>query len=209
MSEQDLWRASALRLLESPVWRGQHSGAEQIETRLPTIAFGSREVAKLYALEPNDPDDDVVRSLLFEARLSPKNPLVTCDPKWVDPFWDLDEIARTFGRDVMEIVAMQCRFSITDTNSYEKLHTETGFYFDEMIAAWPERISHLPPVEVWRALGIPDVTNILRARGHDLVVLGGSGESAGELEWHVLDPSIIEVLSVVELDAALPDMQPG
>jgi len=175
------------------VFRGQWCGADGIRTNLPTISFGTRETAALYASQPNDRSLAAGRILhprIWEVRLAVQKPYVLIEQDDEDPFFDLDVIALEFGRDVLRAVARDCSAAIQDTGGYDEIHRETGMYLGEMIEAWPERLDRLPPVLGFRALEVPEFVQALKDAGYDSVCLGGFGENSLEHEWHLFDADL-------------------
>lgn len=175
------------------VWRGQIEGAGEIRSALPATAYGSREAASLYAMQANDrslakPGDE---PFVTPAVLRPKRVFAAAMPDDEDPFVDLEVVAVCFGRDTAERLARELAGHVQDTNSFEEISAETGIDDPaEMVRLWPGTVQRLPCVLMHEALRLEWFADTLREAGYDAVLIGGSGETALELEWHVLDPAI-------------------
>ena len=187
------------------VYRGQHGDSDAIQTRESAVAFGSMRAARVYATSPNDPKDHVVEPKIFEAYLHTYKPIAFSNPRDRDPFIDLAIIEREFGPEIVEDLIHMHADALRNTNSYEELYNETGRNLEEMIWAWRDGDQYeLPPIEAWRALSTSSFKDALLDRGVDLVIAGGSGETAMELEFLVIDQRIIDVVAIHKPDQA-PD----
>lgn len=175
------------------VWRGQIEGAGEVRSVLPTTTYGSREAASLYAMQANDrslarPGD---QPFVMPAVLRPRRVFAAAMPDDADPFVDLDVILACLGRSAAERLARELSGHIQDTNAFEELSAETGMDDPaEMVGLWPGTVQRLPCVLMHEALRLEWFADTLREAGYDAVLIGGSGETALELEWHVLDPAI-------------------
>lgn len=185
--------AARLWLMQNAVYRGQWCGSGGLRSALPTMAFGTIEAARIYAEHPNDDrfaEGREIHAELFEARLIPRKIYARCGIDDHDPFFDLDVIAAEFGREVLRAIVSEHGAAVTETNGYEDLHVQTGLDLEEMIEAWPSGIAHLPPVPGHLALRVPEFVAALQVAGYDAVMLGGCGDNALELEWHIFDPEL-------------------
>ena len=106
-----------------------------------------------------------------------------------DPYIDLDVIGAEFGRDVVLSIVSDAMDAIEDTGGFIDLYEETGLSLIGMIKAWPEQVDRLPPVPAYLALQVDEFVEALKAAGYDAVAIGGSGETALEMEWHIFDAS--------------------
>jgi hypothetical protein len=188
------WESMAtMWLQQNLVHRGQWCGAGALRSELPAMAFGTRSAANLYAQEPNnrilakgrEQKGEVFTARLAATKVYCRTALAACDP-----FFDLDVIGEDFGRDVMMAIAEEWGSSATRTGAYEELHAETGMSLDEMLAAWPQTLPQLPPVDAHLALRVPALLEALQDAGYDAVAIGGSGQTQGQMEWHIFDPSL-------------------
>ncbi|MCE6959275.1 hypothetical protein LAZ40_09440 [Cereibacter sphaeroides] len=184
----------ALAVLEGlVVHRGQWCGQEGLRSALPAFAFGSRRAAETYATRPNDrrlasgtgPVPRIFSARLAVTRIYCRTPIADCDP-----FLDLDGIAEDFGLKVVRALVRDHAEAIEATTGFADLQAGTGLDLAGMLAAWPERIQALPPVEAHLALRTPEFVAALKAQGYDAAAFGGSGETALEMEWHLLDPAL-------------------
>lgn len=214
MGDPAALEAAALAWLrDNAVHRGQWCGSDGLRSALPTMTFGTHRAAAHYASIPNDRDlarDQHISPAIFTARLAATRVYCRTQLAHCDPFFDLDVLMNDFGRDLVEAVVRTCADSIRNTNAFEEMHAETGLSLDAMVAAYPDKLAWLPPVDAHIALREPAMIAALQAAGYDAVAIGGSGETHGEMEWHVLDPMMaVDAVTGVPLplhaDETTPD----
>ena len=178
-------------LAENTVYRGQWCGCNALRSNLPTFAFGTCDVARIYSEDPNDKDLVRGQSLLpqiFEAKLDVSKIYCVTVLENPDPFIDLDAIGIEFGRDVMNAVIRDYADSIEVTCAFLDLEEKTGLRtILDMAEDWPGSLHWLPPVPGYLALRVPEFIEALQCAGYDAVAIGGSGETALKMEWHVFD----------------------
>lgn len=177
------------------VWRGQRRGGE-IESMLPTVCFGSRETACVYAESPNDRTivEEDVSPVVFAARLAPSKVFAPFGPGDGDPFIDLETINALLGRDAARRICAEAGEAMRNTNAWGDISAETGF--DDLLEAfdaWPEKIPFMPPVLAHEAMRLGWFVDGLRDAGYDAALVGGCGQNALEDEYHALDPRIIKI----------------
>jgi hypothetical protein len=188
------WEAMAtMWLMQNDVYRGQWCGGGALRSELPTMTFGTRQAAELYAGSPNNlalAKDLTLHSEIFTARLAARKVYCRTALADCDPFFDLDLIGEEFGRDVLEAVVAEWGSSATNSNAYEEMHEDTGLSLFEMVARWPNEIPRLPPVDAHLALRVPALIAAIQSAGYDAVAIGGAGATHGQMEWHIFDPSL-------------------
>jgi hypothetical protein len=176
------------------VYRGQHSGASEPETRLGSYTFGDRATASLYAMAPNDRsrDTEAVAPFVIPAYLSIQKPIV--DQKDGDPYIDFDKLVDALGLD--ETVAilradMDLRDAAENTSAWQEGPGEEYASIGEMLDKAPARVNELAAL-AFNVLDKPAVVEALRAAGYDGAVHGGFGENDGETEYRVFDEAQIK-----------------
>ena len=188
------WESMAtMWLKQNLVYRGQWCGGGALRSELPAMTFGTLQAAELYAREPNNHSlakGYDLQAKIFTARLAATKVYCRTALSDCDPFFDLHVIGDDFGREVLEAVVAEWGSSATNSDAFEELHEETGLSLREMVAAWPEELSQLPPVDAHLALRVPALVGAIQAAGYDAVAIGGSGATHGQMEWHIFDPSL-------------------
>jgi hypothetical protein len=172
------------------VYRGQHSGSADPETRLGSYTFGGRGTASLYAMEPNDRsrDAEAVAPFVIPAYLSIQNPIV--DNRDGDPYIDMSTLIDAVGLDKVTAFAKRNASSLENTNTWEELNDE----FEDvarLIERAPERLGELPML-AYEVLEDPTMLEQLKEAGFDGAIHGGMGENYDELEYRVFDESQIK-----------------
>jgi hypothetical protein len=176
------------------VYRGQHSGASEPETRLGSYTFGDRATASLYAMAPNDRsrDTEAVAPFVIPAYLSIQKPIV--DQKDGDPYIDFDKLVDALGLD--ETVAilradMDLRDAAENTSAWQEGPGEEYASIGEMLDKAPARVNELVAL-AFNVLDKPSVVAALKAAGFDGAIHGGFGENDGETEYRVFDEAQIK-----------------
>lgn len=187
--------AARAALAVQPVWRGQRC-TEAMQSRLPTLCFGDRETASLYAIDPNDRTavDTHSDPVVFPAVLHARRVFAPWAPGNGDPFLDIEDVAALFGRAAARRLVAELEGTMRDTGAWEELSQAHPFASPlDAFDAWPETCPFLPPAQMYQALLCDWFVEILRAHGYDAVLTGGAGMNALEDEWHVLDQDIVEL----------------
>lgn len=191
---KELEQAALDHLVKNSVYRGQWGGERTLRSDLPSFAFGSREAAGIYANEPNDRtlagDTPNIQPVIHEASLQVSKVYCRTNLEDSDPFFDLDELGEDFGRDIVTFLAEIHADNIEDTQSFLDLQEETGRSLEEMVDAWPLRQERLPCIEAHVALREPGMIEALQKAGYDAVAIGGSGQNAMEMEFHIFDADL-------------------
>jgi len=180
------------------VYRGEH-GAEAPETgfhtRLPSISFGSKRAAEIYARKPNNRTD------LFAARprvrcfqITIENPILD-DPD--DPFVDVSLLIEKLGEPFARQMALRHAEHIRHTNNWEE---EFSGHFDsveDLLARAPERLGELY-MNAYPLLDDPDFIAAAAAAGFDGAIYAGTGENALEAEYRIFSADqALELTDVV------------
>ena len=187
-------RLAAAELARTPLWRGQRRSGG-VETRLPSIAFGTREAATIYAENPNDRTfaETETSPFVAPAVLEPRRAVFAPFPPGEgDPFLDMDVVDLVLGPDAVARMTRDLSAAMSETAAWEGIVAETGFSDPaEALLAWGGDPSRMPPVLTHEALRLPWFVSALVRVGYDAVLTGGCGANALEDEWHALDPEIV------------------
>lgn len=178
------------------VFRGEHGGdgepSSVLQTRRPSLSFGSLKAANTYALDPNDHRDRPSASRVIPAYLRIEKPFLD-DPD--DPFVDLARVAGALGETHARRLADKLQEQITgtgrwleDINDYYgsggMRYATPGAFMD----AHPDRWDELY-FDAFRLLDDAEEVALLRAAGFDGAIHAGNGETAMEAEYRVFDAS--------------------
>lgn len=184
------------------VFRGEHGEGHggQIQSRLGSISFtAEREVAEIYAREPNDRtlDASAKEPRILEAYLDIRKPVVN-DPD--DPFVDFAMIEEALGRS--EALAAMREFAgyVENTGNWMD-EINPGRRFDgvaDFLDQFPDRAGELY-FDAYPLFDSPDWVAKFKAAGFDGAIHGGNGESALTTEYKVFSPD-----QVKRSDAAKP-----
>ncbi|MCP1674537.1 hypothetical protein J2T57_001639 [Natronocella acetinitrilica] len=174
-------------------YRGEHgaSGA-WLETRLPSISFGSREAAGVYACQPNNRNDRVGAARVLPAFLSIKNPIMN-DPD--DPYLDLVLVRRALGQAATIEIALRHAEHIIDTGNWLENFDSAFGSVEELLALRPQAIDELY-LDAYVVLDDGEAVRALAAVGCDGAIHGGNGVTALDTEYRVFDSrQVISVLT--------------
>lgn len=175
------------------LYRGQH-GSTSIQTRLPSISFGTTSAASLYANSPNDQGKDTVAKNpnVTRAHLKIKKPMLNDVD---DPFMDLSVLIDAVSDKVVRAAAVRHADHIENTNNWDDISSETGIDFvGQFLEKYPERLADL----YTHAFPLFDDTKVIDAlndAGFDGAIYGGVGDNALEAEYRVFDKDQITVVS--------------
>lgn len=175
------------------VFRGEHGETEGISTGIKTllgsISFGSHETATNYAESANQADLKAESPVIYPAYLIIKNPFVHVTD---DPFIDFSYLEARLGRDTAVEFFLKNEDMVTNTNNWQDEingnHDWLGL--EDFYQAHPERMNELY-TELFPLLDDPEFIKILRDKGYDGAIYGGSGDNALESEYRVFDKSSI------------------
>lgn len=193
--------------IEVIAYRGEHGSlpeadTEAIQTRLGSVSFGSKEVAHLYAVEPNNRSDQVISPRIIEARIRIERPVGT-DPN--DPFIELSTIIAAVGEErAREIVAdprIQAGIMNTDNwqNILETRELPPTTTVGELLESEPQLLPELY-CDAYLVLDEPRFVAWFKEAGYDGAAHGGNGGSAGTTEYKVFSREQVEILSTSAID---------
>ena len=173
-----------------PVYRGQHGAADDWkETVLGSLSFGSARAASEYALNPNRRDMLVCAPKVFPVFLDVRKPFLVHAR---DPFLDLSRYAEVFGMQETARVALKYRDYVCRTNAWDEVGAPYGT-LERLIEKQPDALLELY-FEIYLLLDEADEVALLREKGFDGAIHGGSGATAMETEYRVF--SSMQVRSI-------------
>lgn len=180
------------------VYRGEHGepGDHLFQSRLGSISFGSAEAASLYAMSPNNRNDQPVAPRVFPVRLVITNPIIH---NLEDPFIDLSTLEATLGREHALRIACKFEHAIQNTNFWEEMAAELGVVsVAEVARDHPERLLEAY-FDAFHLLDDPEEVRLLQEHGFDGAIHMGNCETSEELEYRIFDES--QAMSVFDLSA--------
>ncbi|UUA75114.1 SNF2-related protein [Cellvibrio sp. QJXJ] len=192
-------------------YRGEHGAAVEgspFHSRHYAISFSNEDVARQYALSPNNLLDLVEEPRLIQARISIKNPVMNDNE---DPFIDFQHIASILGADRAKEIALSLQPQIEETNNFEELINEYApslSSLDELLEAHPVLLDKLY-VDAHHVFDNDTWVLWFKDAGYDGLVHGGNGDSALQAEYKIFDESQAEILSVTSLEPVLDQENTG
>jgi len=175
------------------LYRGQH-GSKSIQTRLPSISFGTESAALIYSNSPNDRIKDTVAKnpSVLRAHLKIKKPVLNDSE---DPFMDLSVLIGAVGDKVARAAAIRHADHIENTNNWDDISSETRIDFvEQFLEKHPGRLADLY-LNAFPLFDDPEVIDALKEASFDGAIYGGVGDNALEVEYRVFDKDQIVVVS--------------
>lgn len=168
------------------VYRGQYGKSPDIETRLGSFSFSSKEVASHYALHANAGDGRVCFPKVFPVWITIRQP-IQCTPG--DAFLELDHYTNCVGLENAIRLATKYRTWIQRTDTWSSIAERYGVLdVIDYISLDKENVKNLI-VQLYPVLDDLEEIAVLKQFGYDGAIYAGSGVSAGELEYRVFDSS--------------------
>lgn len=168
-------------------WRGEHgpdNGAFQ--SRLPSLAFGTRETALLYAESPNDGSAFPIAHRITPAYLRICNPIINDID---DPFLDLAILISAIGYAATRDLALRHAQHILATGNWEEnFQPQWGTDVANLLTSVPDALGELYLL-AYVILDDPVAITALKNAGFDGAIHGGCGANALEPEWRIFDHS--------------------
>lgn len=178
------------------VYRGEHGRhTDYIQTELPTISFGCREIATNYALNPNRPYHQVEISRLISAYINITRPVFN-NPH--DSYVDYDDLVELVG--IGNANALFCRFAevVMVTDAWQQMCQESQRQWssvEELISTRLDLMSQLC-IQIYPLLDDAGFIQLARSLGFDGAIHMGSGAGNGKAEYRVFDEGQIFILGV-------------
>lgn len=184
-------------------YRGEHGKGAPLQSKLGSLSFGSKEVALLYAVSPNDHRMAAEEPRLIEAEIQINKPVVL---DLGDPFIDGEMLKNMLGMERAWAIMERLDDHLSNTDNFGELQQTYDVYSlsDMRKVAGDELLEQLY-VDAYPVFDDPEIVGWFREAGYDGVIHGGNGESAMELEYKVFDVSQVRILSVVPAERGMFD----
>lgn len=167
-----------------PVFRGQHGGADWLQSQLGSLSFSTPLVASCYALRANKGGIAEI-PVIFPVYLNIERPFIN-DP--FEAFLDLSfyESAMSFEH----MVRIACKFAtlIERTDSWCEQDKQIYGSVSAQALSNPKSLRHCY-AQLYPILDDPEEVALLRAFGFDGAIYQGSGMSAGLAEFRIFCPT--------------------
>ncbi len=169
------------------VYRGEHGeDSGKLQSRLGSLSFGSRDIASIYATEPNNRKDIPASPRVMPVCLKIEKPFI--GNEYQDPFLDLSWVEKQIGKEDAMRIARKFAGDIENTGNWMD-DINAGGKFDsvgDFLDKHPERLGDLY-FDFYRFLDDKFEVERLKEAGFDGAIHDGNGESAGEIEYKVFD----------------------
>lgn len=175
------------------VFRGQYGlFVAEIQTRLPSISFGSLKAASLYATKPNNRADIIVKPIILSAVIQILNPIIN---NTSDCFADFDLLIEKLGSDFMWYIAEKYAEHIYNTDNWQNNYSEYGC-ISTLKSLKPEELGNLY-VDAYVFLDDEEFINHSMKLGFDGAIHIGNGQTYNELEYRIFsEKQILDVFEV-------------
>lgn len=184
-------------------YRGEHGKGKPLQSKLGSLSFGSKEVALLYAVSPNDRRMTAEEPRLIEAEISINKPVLL---DLGDPFIDGSMLKEMVGTSRAWSIMERLEDHLNNTDNFGELKDtyDVSSLSDMRNVAGDELLDQLY-VDAYPVFDDHEIVGWFREAGYDGVIHGGNGESAMELEYKVFDVSQVRILSVVPAEEGMFD----
>jgi hypothetical protein len=188
------------------VYRGEHGAMEGAKTGLQTVlgtySFGGHQTASGYAIHPNNRTMTPHQSRVFPVYLRVNKPFVG-DPKHPnDPFLDFTYVEKQLGHKVAVAFFIKHGYAVEHTDNWDDINKDKQFKgIEDFYNRHPERMKELY-ANTYHFLDDLEFIAVLKAKGFDGAISGGTGANAMEVEYRVFDASNIVFALSQEIAAA-------
>ena len=185
-------------------YRGEHGelSAGVLQTKLSQYAFANKDIAKHYALNPNNRNDIVVTPRVIEAEISLYSPFSTK----ADAFVYFSDLRTLFDNDEEYVAFAKSKLDyFYDTDNFARVQEKFGFDDDnsaDIVLSsliqdhGPDILSEFYII-AYAVFDDQMILDKLKAQGYDGVAHLGNGESALEMEYKVFYPEQIKINKVL------------
>lgn len=191
---QTLVKDSAGKLLK--VYRGEHGRhTDYIQTELPTVSFGCREIATNYAVNPNRPYHQVEVSRLISAYLNITRPVFN-NPH--DSYVDYDDLVGLVGLTPTNLLFRRFGEVVVVTDAWQQMCNDSQRQWpsvEELLSSRPDLMSQLC-IQIYPLLDDAGFIKLASSLGFDGAIHMGSGIGNGNAEYRVFDEGQIFILGV-------------
>lgn len=168
------------------VYRGEHGAGEgEIQSRLPSISFGSIEAANAYAMEPNDRRDTAEAPRVAPVYLRIENPIIENRD---DPFVDVSDLMIKLGKKAARELALSHAGDIEYTGNWDENFSGEYESVADLLKRDPGRLGELY-LDAFRLLDDPRFVELAKAKGYDGAIHIGNGKTATDVEYRIFDAS--------------------
>jgi hypothetical protein len=175
------------------VFRGQYGSiTAELQSKLPSITFGSFKTAKLYATEPNKREDKVIKSIVLSAFIQINNPIINNNS---DCFADFDVLIDRLGTDFMWYMAEKHANHIYNTNNWEDNYSQFNS-ISELKKCKPMEIINLY-LDAYVLLDDSEFVAYAKEHGYDGAIHIGNGQTYNELEYRIFSEEQVSNLQEV------------
>lgn len=173
------------------VYRGEHGNAnKQIHSRMTAIYFGNQDAANTYASEPNDSKDVVEAPRVIPAYLKISNPIVNQSD---DPFIEGSHLAEMLGVDEARRLLVKFADQVEYTGNWMEDINLDGKYSGVADYLAKNKDGHKNLYfAVYPLLQDNQEVASFKSKGFDGAIHGGSGATAGEVEYAVFSEGQIK-----------------
>lgn len=187
-------------------YRGEHGDIEHglLQSRLSQYSFSTEKVARAYALNPNNRDDNGEHPRLIEAEITLSTPFIMETSCFVDmgdlrPLFENDEAYIQYAKGKLDYLC--------NTDNFYRVQEEYGLDEDMAGEAVLDTLvmQHGPDVlsqfylDAYVVFDDTDIVQRLKSRGYDGVAHAGNAVSALTMEYKVFFPDQIKLLRAVSL----------
>jgi hypothetical protein len=166
------------------VYRGEHGDShEEFQSREPSLSFGGKETASIYAMSPNHRDDTPVNPRVYPCYLRIENPVLNNQD---DPFWDFSDVEDKVGRDKAIHYAIKHEGFVTNTNNWDELFSNEYGSVEDLLKERPDAIRELYML-AFPLLADPEFVSDVKGKGYDGAIHLGYGDGGDEMEYKVFD----------------------
>lgn len=168
---------------------GLNTNDTKYHTRQGSLYFGNLAVAYHYAYHPNYPGDVVQSPRVYCSSLTIKNPFINT-PK--DPYLEMKDVLFNLGKSEALRIAVKFAKYIEETDNWRQNFTEEcGFtsVIDYLKFTDGQDIDAGLYFTAHRFFDDVEEVENLKIMGYDGAIHGGTGESAGHVEYCIFDES--------------------
>lgn len=171
------------------VFRGQYCKSWDIVSDHVSVSFSSYEVAKKYALNPNNRNRFKMESKIFEAELTISKPFIESE----DCFLELTEVIEKLGIEEAKRISVKFSQYIELTDNWNENFKQDYFRVSELVRLHPEKMKELYFL-AWSFFDDDEEVQKLKDLGYDGCSYIGSGVGREEREYRVFDLKQVNIL---------------
>lgn len=179
--------------MDIKTFRGQYgSTVARIQSKLPSITFGSLETAKLYSTHPNNSKDTIIKSIVLSVVIQIMNPIINNAD---DCFAEFDLLIEKLGAEFMWYMAEKHSDYIYITDNWEENYSNyvsiSGLKQNN-----PKELSNLY-MNAYVLLDDEELITRSKELGYDGAIHIGNGLTLDELEYRIFSEE--QIIHIEEL----------